>query len=98
MYALLLAIPLTGWLYDSMSGLRPMRWFGLFDVPKLAAPNPALRETMEEAHELLFWALVALVLVHAGAALYHHLFMRDATLQRMLPGRRTVSVVPPPSP
>ena len=98
MYGLLFAIPLSGWLYDSMSGLRPLRWFGLFVVPKLAASNPALRETMEEAHELLFWALIALVLVHAGAALYHHLFMRDATLQRMLPGRRTVSGVPPTSP
>lgn len=98
LYALLFAVPLSGWLYDSMSGLRPMRWYGLFGVPKLSAPNPALRETMKEAHELLFWALIALVLVHAGAALYHHLFMRDATLQRMLPGRRTASVVPPTSP
>ena len=33
----------------------------------------------------LFWLLVALVAVHVGAALYHHLFRRDATLARMLP-------------
>jgi len=25
------------------------------------------------------------VLAHAGAAFYHHLFQRDATLSRMLP-------------
>jgi cytochrome b561 len=29
--------------------------------------------------------LVALVVLHAGAAFYHHLFQRDATLARMLP-------------
>ena len=35
-----------------------------------------------------FWLLLVLVLVHAGAALFHHLFQRDDTLRRMLPVRR----------
>ena len=87
LYALILAMPLSGWLYDSASGLRPFRWFGLFDVPKLIAPNDALRDASHAAHEWLFWVLVALVALHAAAAFYHHLFLRDATLTRMLPGR-----------
>ena len=87
LYALILAMPLSGWLYDSASGLRPFRWFGLFDVPKLIAPNDALRDASHAAHEWLFWVLVALVALHAAAALYHHLFLRDATLTRMLPSR-----------
>ena len=87
LYALILAMPLSGWLYDSASGLRPFRWFGLFDVPKLTAPNDALRDASHAAHEWLFWVLVALVAVHAAAAFYHHIFLRDATLTRMLPGR-----------
>ena len=33
LYVLMFAIPLSGWLYDSASGLRPFRWFGLVDVP-----------------------------------------------------------------
>jgi cytochrome b561 len=87
LYALILAMPLSGWLYDSASGLRPFRWFGLFDVPKLTAPNDTLRDAANAAHETLFWILVALVAVHAAAAFYHHIFLRDATLTRMLPGR-----------
>ncbi len=87
LYGLILAMPLSGWLYDSASGLRPFRWFGLFDVPKLTAPNEALSQAAVNAHELLFWILVTLVAVHAGAALYHHLFLRDSTLSRMLPKR-----------
>ena len=87
LYALILAMPLSGWLYDSASGLRPFRWFGLFDVPKLTAPNDALRDASHAAHEWLFWVLVALVALHAAAAFYHHLFLRDATLTRMLPSR-----------
>ena len=98
LYALILAMPLSGWLYDSASGLRPFRWFGLFDVPKLTAPSDALRDASHAAHEWLFWVLVALVALHAAAAFYHHLFLRDATLTRMLPGRaRTVSGDPTPS-
>jgi cytochrome b561 len=89
LYALALAIPLSGWLYDSASGLRPFRWFGLFDMPKLVAPDKNLSELAVQTHELLFWVLVALVVVHAGAAFYHHFFQRDATLARMLPRRRS---------
>ena len=85
LYALILAMPLSGWLYDSASGLRPFNYFGLFPVPKLVAPDEAIAEQAHEVHELLFLVLVALVVLHAGAAFYHHLFQRDATLARMLP-------------
>ena len=85
LYAVILAMPLSGWLYDSASGLRPFLWFGLVNVPKLVAPDEGLRDLAHEAHEWGFWVLLALVLAHAGAALYHHLFQRDATLARMLP-------------
>ena len=88
LYGLLLAMPISGWLYDSASGLRPFRYFGLFDMPKLVAPDTDLRHLSHDAHETLFWVLVALVILHAGAAIYHHLFQHDATLTRMLPRKR----------
>lgn len=85
LYVMIFAIPLSGWLYDSASGLRPFRWFGLVAVPKLGAPNEHLRDLSHTVHEWGFWLLIAVVLAHAGAAFYHHLFQRDATLARMLP-------------
>jgi cytochrome b561 len=93
LYALIIAIPLSGWLFDSASGLRPMHWYGLFEMPRLIAPNAGVRELARSAHEWLFWALVLLVVVHAGAALYHHYFQGDATLRRMLPQRRRTSPI-----
>ena len=84
LYALLLAIPLSGWLLNSAAGF-PLQWFGVVNLPALAGKDHALHELAEEAHELLFWALVLLALVHAAAAMYHHLFLRDDTLSRMLP-------------
>jgi cytochrome b561 len=88
LYALLLAVPLSGWLYDSASGLRPFRWFGWALVPKLAAPDEALAAVAKEAHEWLFWTLATIVVVHTAAALYHHAFRNDPTLARMRPGTR----------
>ena len=98
-YLLILALPLSGWIYDSANALRPFRWFGLAEVPKLSPPHEALADAMHETHELLFWVLIALVIGHAGAALYHHFVRRDATLARMLPRRwRAGSVVPTAAP
>jgi cytochrome b561 len=84
LYALLLALPLTGWLLNSAAGF-PLQWFGLFNLPSLAARDEALHAVAVQSHEVLFWALAVLVLMHAAAALYHHLFLGDATLARMLP-------------
>ncbi len=103
LYALLFAIPLSGWVLNSSAGY-PLQWFKLVNLPAITGRNEGVHDAAEGAHELLFWVLVVLVLAHAGAALYHHLFQGDATLRRMLPGRRTAVAAPvapsplPPSP
>jgi len=84
LYALLLAMPLSGWILNSASGY-PLQWFGVFNLPAIAGKDQNLRELTGDIHEWLFWALVTLAVLHAAAAFYHHLFLRDATLARMLP-------------
>jgi cytochrome b561 len=83
-YTLLFAIPLSGWVLNSAAGF-PLQWFHLVNLPHIVDKNHGLHELAEEAHEIMFWALALLVVAHAGAAFYHHLFQRDATLARMLP-------------
>ena len=53
----------------------------------MIAKDKALAHTLEEIHEFGANAGYALVAVHTAAALFHHYFMRDNTLLRMLPGR-----------
>jgi cytochrome b561 len=84
MYVLLFAIPLSGWLYNSAAGF-PLKYFGLFKLPKLSGYNPELKHLAGDTHETLFYVLAALLLLHAGAALKHHYLDKDATLTRMLP-------------
>jgi cytochrome b561 len=83
-YALLFAIPFSGWVLNSAAGF-PLQWFGLINLPHIVGESHDLHELAEEAHEIMFWVLALLVVAHAGAAFYHHLFQRDATLARMLP-------------
>ena len=84
LYVLLLAIPISGWIFNSATGF-PLQWFGMINLPAIAGRDAGLRELSATWHEWLFWALVVLALVHAAAAIYHHLFQHDATLARMLP-------------
>ncbi len=81
--AAMLALPLSGWAMSS-AGDHPVSFFGLFTLPPLLAPSKELGEILSEVHETLAWTLIALLVVHVGAALQHHFFARDATLRRML--------------
>jgi cytochrome b561 len=88
LYVLIFAVPLSGWLFDSVSALRPLYWFGLFEVPHLTGPDPALKDLARDAHGLLFWLLMAIAAGHATIALIHQFVNRDDILRRMWPGRR----------
>lgn len=87
LYLLILAQPLSGWLMSSAAGY-PTSFFGLFELPTLVGPDPAAHEFYEEVHEALFAAIVAVAVLHALAALYHHFLMKDDALRRMLPFAR----------
>ena len=84
LYLLMLAIPLSGWIYNSLHGY-PLQWFKWFNLPALMEKNEALSDLAGETHEVLFWVLVAVLVAHVGGALVHHWFERDNTLLRMLP-------------
>lgn len=71
-YALLFAIPLTGWLLSSVED-EPLRFFGWFDVPRIVL---ASEDAMEEVHEVLFNVLVGLAGLHVLGALKHWITAR----------------------
>ncbi len=58
--------------------------FGLFAIPKLLPGHPQLRPAIESLHSLLANALVIVAALHALAALFHHFWLKDDVLRRML--------------
>lgn len=87
LYLLMLAIPLSGWLYNSAHG-NPLQWFKWFNLPALMGKNETISELAVLGHELFFWALCIVLSGHIAGALVHHWFERDNTLLRMLPFTR----------
>jgi superoxide oxidase len=83
LYALLLAMPITGLLRVLLRG-QPFELF-VWEVPALLEPDPAVRSVFVQAHAIGAKALMVLIGLHAGAALFHRLVLRDGVLQRMLP-------------
>lgn len=99
-YILLLALPLSGWVYVSSGWaigrdsalLVPTSWFGLFPVPHLGFVTTlgedarrAVAFRSNGAHQILAWGMVALLALHVAAALKHHLVDRDGVLGSMIP-------------
>ena len=95
LYGLLLVQPITGLGQVLFHG----RAFALFiwQVPALLEPDPAIRALFVRAHELGGHALLILIGLHAGAALFHGFVLRDGVLQRMLPESVTGQLKSPPA-
>jgi len=87
LYVLVFAIPLSGWLMSSAKGFQTV-WFGIVPLPDLLAKDKALGDALAEVHSALNFSMAALVCVHVGAVLKHHLLDRDDVLARMLPSFR----------
>ncbi|CAM3597642.1 cytochrome b [Polaromonas hydrogenivorans] len=83
LYALMIGMPLAGWLLLSASG-KPIPFFGL-ELPALIGKNKELAGQIKEIHELVGTIGYFLIGAHAAAALFHHYIKRDSTLLSMLP-------------
>ena len=82
LYALTVALPLSGWLMSSAAN-TPVSYFGLLTLPDLVPPSEAWMDRLVLIHVSLFWLLASLVTIHSAAALYHHFVLRDDVLRRM---------------
>ena len=86
LYALILIIPLSGYLTSTATddGISILGWAQL---PALAPLNDELRDAASLVHWMLAYALLIVVAGHAGAAIKHEWFDKDGTLRRMILGR-----------
>ncbi|MEP3047457.1 MAG: cytochrome b [Roseibium sp.] len=90
LYALLFAMPITGWLMVSASpwGI-PTVLFNHLPVPHLPISEAFGTKEQAEAffktlHGYSAFVLIGLIFVHVAAAMKHHFIARDDTLRRMV--------------
>jgi cytochrome b561 len=92
-YALMIGLPLTGWIIVSASPFNiPTLLYKTVPWPHIGPIHDlpfAQRKSIESGaggvHEWLAWGGAALFLLHVGAALRHQLFKRDGVLWTMVP-------------
>lgn len=93
LYALMILLPVSGWLMASASPLQDQYGiknmvFGLFELPDPFVPGSSgLDRTLKAVHYYAALGIVAIVGVHTAAALKHQFVDRDGLLRRMLLGR-----------
>lgn len=85
LYVLMIATPILAWLMLSAAG-KPVPYFG-FTLPSPIALDPEMAKQFKEWHELIGNAGYWLIGLHACAGLFHHYWVGDNTLGRILPGR-----------
>jgi cytochrome b561 len=89
LYVLMAAVPVAGYVVAGARGHDP-NLVGLA-LPRLFAPDRDRARAASNVHEVLAWAMAALVGMHVAAAVWHHIVARDATLARMLPRRKAIA-------
>jgi len=88
-YFLMIAMPLSGWIFVSGYAKYPTVFFTLFEIPHLPMPEgvdgKAVGAQAKWLHYWLAMGTLGLVALHVAAALKHHFINHDSVLRRMLP-------------
>jgi cytochrome b561 len=86
LYLVTFIVAMLGW---AMAGARAPNyssWFGLFTVPQFTSADKAAAGFYEDQHILFAYVLLALIVLHVGAAAWHHFVRRDRVTVRMVSG------------
>jgi cytochrome b561 len=77
-------LPLEGWILSNAHGVS-VSLLGVVPLPRLIDSDSELADVLSDYHVWLAWVLLAVVVVHALAALWHHFVLRDGVLRAMCP-------------
>ncbi|MCB1332382.1 MAG: cytochrome b/b6 domain-containing protein [Roseivivax sp.] len=87
LYALLVLVPLTGWIHHAASeGYAPI-WGPVGQSLPLVPKSEAVSALFSALHGIGETMLIGVLVLHIAGAVKHRLIDRDAVLDRMLPGR-----------
>ncbi|MEM9572040.1 MAG: cytochrome b/b6 domain-containing protein [Pseudomonadota bacterium] len=91
-YGLMIALPLTGWLYSSVSVKLdvPTVLYGLISWPDVPFVDGLKTESASGVvnfiHSKLAWVAFGLLALHVAGAIKHEISAEEGVLKRMLPG------------
>ena len=90
LYVLLIMTPVSAIVGAWLEG-HPLTLWGFGNIGPMLSPAHDVGLSLASLHTTLGDIILWVAGLHAGAALFHHFFLRDSVLLSMLPGRRTSS-------
>jgi cytochrome b561 len=87
LYALVIAMPITGYVNAAASG-HGVSLFGLVRIPPVIPEDDRLAQVAVALHLAGQYLVCLFVLLHVAGALSHAVLRRDGLVDRMLPRRR----------
>lgn len=84
LFAILFAMPITGYMFSSAGGYS-LKYFWAFSWPRLIANNPAVAHAGEVTHGVFAYLVYTALALHVAATFWHVVFRKDGTLSRMWP-------------
>jgi len=82
-YLLMFTVMLSGYLIPTAEGVG-IDIFGWFTIPATFTFDKQQADLIGTIHWTSAWSIIGLTMLHAGAALKHHIIDKDITLLRML--------------
>lgn len=83
LYLFIFVVIISGYLITTAEG-QAASMFNVLKFPVITQLSSANVDLAGEIHEYFAWAIIALVVLHALGALFHHFVMRDHTLVRIV--------------
>jgi cytochrome b561 len=87
LYAVTFLVIMLGWAHSGAHTPDYASWFGLFRVPQFTSRDKAAADLYEDYHIYAAYTLLALIVIHLAAALWHHFIKRDRVTARMIDGK-----------
>ena len=84
LYLLLVVMAVSGYVRVVTGGF-PIELLNMLGIPPLLPKDPAVSKIASGVHAVAKSALIVVIALHVGAALYHALVRRDGILARMWP-------------
>ncbi|CAN5469066.1 cytochrome b [soil metagenome] len=86
LYMVTMAVALLGWAHSGAHKPDYADFFGLFRVPQFTSTDKANADFYEDLHIYAAYVLIALVVTHILAAIYHVIAKDDDVMARMTTG------------
>jgi cytochrome b561 len=86
LYGVTILVAMLGWAHSGARTPDYSSWFGLFNVPQITSPDKAAASAYEDRHILFAYVLLALIVIHFAAAVWHRFVKSDRVVSRMIDG------------